>query len=130
VTYPTPGWIPPPPPPTSGRVAIRPGRVFIGIGIALAGHLLTVGVAWLVALLFSNGDEYSVDENRLVLFLFAATIAQVVLMVLALAVGITLAVRNNGDGGIGVGIVIGWAIGLIISPVVGFGVCVALLSAG
>lgn len=134
MNQPMQGWTPPPPPPSyqgpgqPAASAIRPGRVFIGVGIALAGHLLTLAVAWILAVLFSSAtsnDEVAVGGDRAVFFLVAASIAQVLLMIVALAVGITMAVRK--DGGIGIGIVIGWAVGLIVSPVVGFGVCVAIL---
>jgi len=114
----SPDWTPPPPPEASGRRPIRPGLLWIGVGIALGGHLLTILIGWLVAL--------NVSGEAPVNFLYVAGIGQVVLAVAALAYGITATVRAR-DGGIGVGIIIGWAIGLIISPVVGFGVCISLV---
>jgi hypothetical protein len=115
----SPDWTPPPPPQASGRRPIRPGRIWVGIGAALGGHLLTILIAWIVAL--------GVSGEKPVNFLFVAGIGQVVLAIAALAIGITSTVRAR-DGGIGVGIIIGWAIGLIISPVIGFGVCVSLVN--
>jgi hypothetical protein len=41
-------------------------------------------------------------------------------------VGIVLLAR--GDRGIGLGLLIGWAVGVIVLPVVGFSVCVAVFS--
>jgi hypothetical protein len=58
-----------------------------------------------------------------------ALIGQAVLAIAALTAGIILAVRGR-DGGIGAGILIGWAVGLIIGPPLGFGICVTLLNTG
>lgn len=121
----SPDWTPPPPPPPdpagSGKRPIRTGRIWAGIGIAVGAHLFTILVGWIAALLISG--------EKVVNFLLVTGAAQVVLAIAALAVGITLIVKGR-DGGIGVGIVIGWAVGLIISPVIGFGVCVTLVNSG
>ncbi|HZM79067.1 MAG TPA: hypothetical protein VFC19_25335 [Candidatus Limnocylindrales bacterium] len=121
----SPDWTPPPPPPPdpggSGRRPIRPGRVWTGIGIALGGHLLTILIGWLVAILISG--------EQVLNFLLVATAGQILLAIAALVVGIILTVKGQ-DGGIGVGLLIGWAVGLIISPVIGFGVCVSLSNSG
>jgi hypothetical protein len=100
---------------------IQAKRILAGIGIAFGGHLLTILVPWAVAAVVKPG---SIDVAST--FLMLALIGQVVLAIAALATGITLAVKR--DGGIGVGILIGWAIGLIISPILGFGVCVSLIN--
>jgi hypothetical protein len=123
------GWYPPPPPPQPGPggSGIKPGRVFLGVGIVLGIHLLTLVLAWVIALIFaSDGLGSSVSGDRAGIFLIVALVLQGLLMIAALTVGIILAVRK--DGGIGIGIIIGWAVGIMISPVVGFGVCVAILS--
>jgi hypothetical protein len=123
-----PYWTPPPPPPEpagSGKRPIQTRRVWAGIGIALGGHLLTILIGWLASLIFSSAGESR--ETQALNFVFIAGAAQVVLAIAALVVGIILAVKGR-DGGIGVGIIIGWAVGLIISPVVGFGVCVAIIN--
>ena len=123
------GWNPPPPPPQpgSGGSGIKPGRVFLGVGIVLGVHLLTLVLAWVIALIFaSDGVGSSVSGDRAGIFLTVALVLQGLLMIAALTVGIIMAVRK--DGGIGIGIIIGWAVGIMISPVVGFGVCVAILS--
>jgi hypothetical protein len=117
----SPDWTAPPPPGQAGKRPIRAGRIWIGIGIAIGGHLLTILIGWIVAVLISG--------EQVVNFLFVAGAGQVVLAIAALTAGIILIVKGR-DGGIGVGIVIGWAVGLIISPVVGFGVCVALVNSG
>jgi hypothetical protein len=116
-----PGGLTPmsPVPEGEGRKSrIRAGRLWTGIGEALAGHLLTILIGWGMAL--ASPDEAAST------FLVIAGIGQVLLAILALGIGITLTVKGN-DGGLGVGIIIGWAVGLIISPIVGFGVCVSLI---
>ncbi|MBB5867243.1 hypothetical protein F4553_000622 [Allocatelliglobosispora scoriae] len=125
---PGPQWVPPPPP-REHQQTVRPGRVFIGIGIAIGAHLLTVLASWGLAVLVvqpSGASDYTNDSDRAGFFLMAALIGQVIVFIAALTVGIILTVRK--DGGIGLGILIGWAVGLIITPVVGFGVCVSLIS--
>lgn len=118
----SPDWTPPPPPQNTGdgKRPIRPGRMWTGIGAALGGHLLTIIIGWIVALTISGEPAFT--------FLFVGGIGQVVLAVAALVTGIILAVKGR-DGGLGLGIIIGWAVGMIISPVVGFGVCVSLVDA-
>jgi hypothetical protein len=86
--------------------------VAIGVAIALAAHLLT-----LVPMLGVFADIVAAATSA---FLFL--IAQVILFIVLLVVGIVRTVKQ--DGGIGVGLLIGWAVGLIVS----FGGCVALLS--
>ncbi|WP_162907870.1 hypothetical protein [Allorhizocola rhizosphaerae] len=98
--------------------ANQPRKMWLGIGLALLGHALTIVIPWGVAMVVSGEAAAN--------FLVGALIGQAILLIVALAVGITLAVKR--DGGVGVGLLIGWAIGLIISPVVGFGVCVALIN--
>ena len=119
----SPDWTPPPPPEQagSGKRPIRPGRVWTGIGIAMGGHLFTIFIGWLVAVLISGEEALN--------FLLVSGAGQILLAIAALVVGIILVAKGR-DGGIGVGIIIGWAVGLIISPIVGFGVCVALINTG
>jgi hypothetical protein len=103
VTPPQDQWAVPPPP---GPGRIRGSRVAAGIGVAIAGHLLT-----LTALL--------VDVNLLL-------VGQVLLFVAALVVSIVLIVKV--DQGWGVGIIIGWSIGIIVLPDVGIAVCIGILN--
>jgi hypothetical protein len=108
-----PQWnIPAPPPPP--RRPIRFKRVVIGFGIALAAHLLT-----LVPVLFGFVDQ-DWGVTGAVVFL----ILQALLFPTLITLGIVFTVRQ--DGGIGVGLLIGWAIGVLVS----FGGCFALLNAG
>jgi hypothetical protein len=96
------------------RRSIEGRRVAIGVGIALAAHLLTLAPIL--------GGFVNTDYGVTGAFLFL--IAQVILFIVMLVLGIVLTVRQ--DGGIGVGLLIGWAVGLIVS----FGGCIALLNAG
>jgi hypothetical protein len=116
---PPPGsWAVPPNPQHPGRPQRRPvkvGRVFAGLGIAIAAHLLTL-VAPLVGLV-SRSDDVIYGG------LWIGLGGQVLVFLACLVVGIILTVRQ--DGGIGVGLLIGWAVGVLIVPVLGFGLCVA-----
>lgn len=102
------------------RRPIRGGRVAAGVGIALGGHALTVVVP---ALGFVADNEDLAGIGLLVMLG-----AQLLLALACLVVGIVLTVKQ--DGGIGIGLLIGWGIGLLIAPVVGFGLCVAAFNAG
>lgn len=116
MTPPPDGWtVPPPPPSPGGDRPIRGSRVTLGIGLALLGHLVTVALA---IPSFTSSDEHG-------LWLGAALIGQAVLFLVCLVLGIVLTVR--GDRGIGIGLLIGWAVGIIVLPVVGFGACVVAL---
>ena len=112
--------VPPPPrlPPPKPRSPIKGRRIVAGAAIALGGHLLTVllGLAgWGVA----GTDELDVT-------IMVGLLSQLVLFLVCLIAGIVLAVRQ--DGGIGIGLLIGWAVGVLVVPVVGIGVCVAILT--
>jgi hypothetical protein len=110
--------VPPPPPAHQPRSAIRAKRVWAGIGVALAAHLLTLlGVLGGAAMGSIDALGYGV---------IAMLIGQVVVFLVCLVLGVVLIVRN--EGGFGVGLLIGWAVGLLIVPVAGFGLCVWLFS--
>jgi hypothetical protein len=121
---------PPPPPPGSFEVPrgmgpgrrrqIRGGRVAAGVGIALAGHALSL----VVPVIGAAAQSEELMWNGLLVMLGA----QLLLALVCLVVGIVLTVKQ--DGGIGIGLLIGWGVGLLIAPVVGFGVCVAAFNAG
>jgi hypothetical protein len=87
----------------TGRRPIERRRVTIGAGIAVAAHLLT-----LVPMLGVFGDTGSALAGA---FLYVA--AQIILFVTLLVVGIVRTVKR--DGGLGVGLLLGWAVGLVIS---------------
>jgi hypothetical protein len=111
-----PQWTVPPPPPSGDR-PIRGGKVAAGIGVAIAGHLVTIGVVVLGILLTSAAA-----------WLVVALALQVALFAACLTIGIVWIVKR--DRGFGLGLLIGWAVGVIVLPVIGFGVCVALLNQG
>jgi hypothetical protein len=106
--------VPPPPPPPGARPRIRGRRVATGLAFALAGHLATIALmlAGLVV-----GDKGFVSGAGLLVMLGG----QLLLFVVCLVVGIVLTVRHDG---VGVGLLIGWAVGLLVAPVSGFGLCV------
>jgi hypothetical protein len=119
-----------PPPPGSFEVPrgmgprprrpIRGGRVAAGVGIALGGHVLSIVVPVVGA---AAGSEDLMWSGLLVMLG-----AQLLLALACLVLGIVLTVKQ--DGGIGIGLLIGWGVGLLIVPVVGFGLCVAAFNAG
>lgn len=113
-------WGVPPPMGSPGRQRrpVKGGRIVAGIAIALLGHLLTL-VVLTVGVAAANEDVAWAG-------LWIGLGGQFLLLVACLAVGITLTVRQ--DGGIGIGLLIGWAIGLLITPVVGFGLCIAAIN--
>lgn len=116
-----PGWTAPPPPPMRYGGPDRPirgARVAAGIGLAILGHLLTIGLTVLVAFLEARGGLANGDAW----FLLVGMASQVLLFVGCIVLGILQIVR--GDRGIGVGVLIGWAVGVIVLPVVGFGLCI------
>jgi hypothetical protein len=90
--------------------------VAAGIAVAFLGHLLTVALA--VPTFTGSGQQ---NAN----WLIAALIGQAVLFVACLVIGIVLLTR--GDKGFGLGLIIGWALGIIVLPVVGFGACIVAL---
>ncbi len=94
------------------RRPIERRRVTIGVGIAIAAHLLT-----LLPMLGVFADTGAAIAGAFLFF-----VAQVILFVTLLVVGIVRTVKQ--DGGLGVGLLIGWAVGLVIS----FACFAALLS--
>ena len=106
----------PPPPP---QRPIRAGAVWAGIGFAVLGHLLLAGL--LAAALW--GTRSAFDQE----IIGGGLLGQLVLFVAVVTAGTVLIVK--GDRGIGIGLFIGWAAGLIVLPLVGFGLCVAMISA-
>jgi hypothetical protein len=104
-----------PPPPRRPSEPIRGRRVAAGIGIALAAHAATL-LLLLAGLLFRD-EDFAVGPG-----LIALLVGQLAVFLGCLTVGIVRTVRQ--DGGVGVGLLIGWAIGLLVAPVAGFGICV------
>ena len=125
MSFPPPGgWtVPPPPPPPRGpERPIRTGRVFAGIGLAVAGQVVAVGLGILAVYL---GAQSSDSDNAMVGF-SVGILLQVVLFVLCLVFGIIWIARK--DRGLGLGLLIGWGVTVLVFPVVGVGVCIAVLN--
>jgi hypothetical protein len=113
-------WTVPPPPPSGDR-PILGRRVAAGIGIAIGGHLLTIGITVLAAYVEAQSPGPA-GAGWLILGL----ISQVVLFVACLTIGIIWIVSR--DRGIGIGLIIGWAVGVVVLPVIGFGACIVLIN--
>jgi hypothetical protein len=123
VTQPSPygDWnVPPPPRPAAPRSRILGRRVAAGIGVALLAHLLTVLV--MVVGIATDNSEFATGAGLMVML-----VGQVVVFLGCLIVGIVLTARQ--EPGFGVGLLIGWGLGLLVTPVAGFGLCVWLLNA-
>ncbi|MFC7479959.1 hypothetical protein ACFQX7_07855 [Luedemannella flava] len=93
-----------------------------GIGLALLGHLITI-VPCLVVLAQTDPSDDTVGTAVLV-----GLVGQFLLFVTCLVAGIILLVGQRPFRGVGLGLLIGWAVGLLIVPVVGFGLCVQAFS--
>lgn len=104
---------PPNPRPILGR------KLGAGIGYALAAHVLSIalGVGWAVLARDSDAAGISV---------LIILVGQLMVFLGCLAIGIIQLVQ--GDRGIGVGLLVGWAIGVLVLPVVGVGVCIAAMN--
>ncbi|BCJ77976.1 hypothetical protein CS0771_75200 [Catellatospora sp. IY07-71] len=115
--------------PLPGR-GVAAGLVWRGVGIALAGHALTMLLPLLAVLAFGmrSGSGPSVNSDSITFFVLGGVAAQFLLLVAALVVGIRRIVRR--DGGVGAGIMIGWALGVPASLVAGIVICVMLAEAG
>ena len=97
---------------------IRGGRVGVGIGIALGAHALSIAVGIGLGAL---------DRGNQIMTAFGIIIfAQLAVFIGSITAGIVL--LNRGDRGIGLGILVGWAVGVFVAPVVGFGICVSALN--
>ncbi|HZN19924.1 MAG TPA: hypothetical protein VFB84_17315 [Micromonosporaceae bacterium] len=107
----------PPATPPSGSPPIRSSRIAVGVGAAVAGHLLTVVLGVAIGAALGNEDYDAVGTG-----LAVALGGQVLLFVACLVASVLLVTR--GDRGLGLGVIIGWAAGLMVTPVVGFGVCI------
>jgi hypothetical protein len=117
-----PQWTSPAPPPHGlpfgggEREPIRARHVWAGIGLATLGHLVSIAVA-LATTIFGIGEA---------VFVFGLVL-QAVLFVACLTVGTVLLTRQRRRG-VGLGLLIGWGVGVIVLPVVGIGACLYVLS--
>ncbi|MEV4131296.1 hypothetical protein AB0J72_03940 [Dactylosporangium sp. NPDC049742] len=117
-----PNWTVPTPPPDGDR-PIRGRKVAAGLGIAAAAQVLVIIIGVVVTIAFGASDK---SENAL-LGVYLEMLLQVVLFVACLVVGIVWIVRR--DRGLGIGILIGWAVSVIVFPIAGIGVCIAIVNA-
>ncbi|WP_432836007.1 hypothetical protein [Dactylosporangium sp. CA-092794] len=117
------GWTVPPPPPGPQR-PIRTRRVFAGIGLVFLGQVVVI-LLGVVAVVI--GSQNANSENA-VLGIYLELLLQVALFVACLVVGIVWISRK--DRGIGLGILIGWGVSVLVFPVAGIGVCLALVNQG
>lgn len=126
MTFPPPdGWTTPPPPPPPGPARpIRPKRVFGGIGLAFLGQVVTI-VLGLVAVVIGS---QSADSENALLGLYLEVVLQIVLFVVCLVIGVVWIARK--DRGIGLGILIGWGVSVLVFPVAGITVCLAIVNQG
>lgn len=115
-------------PPSGRSVAAR--LVWRGVGLGLAGHALTMLLPLLVALAIgvSPGSGRSSTSDALSVFVLGGIVAQLFLFATALVSGVRRIIRR--DGGVGAGILIGWAAGIPASLVAGIVICVMLAEAG
>ncbi|MCW6006252.1 hypothetical protein K1W54_16955 [Micromonospora sp. CPCC 205371] len=100
-----PQWTVPDPPPSDERM--RPGMVVVGIGVAVLGHVVAgvIGVAGFVGAV--GGGPF-----RLML---AGPVAEAILGLVCLPVSIAWMTRH--ERGFGIGLLIGWVIGLMMTSV-------------
>lgn len=100
------------------RKAVRAPAVWAGIGCSLLAHIVIAGGA-VAALAWAPGN---VDQ----LLPSGALLAEGALFVAVMVGGIPLIVKGN--QGLGLGLLIGWAIGFIVLPLIGMGVCVVQMT--
>lgn len=115
MTGPKDEWTVPPPP---GGKKIRGRWVAAGIVVALAAHVLTLVVASVPHL---AGSPQTLSLTLLL-------IGQALLLVGFVVATIVLFVSDR--QGWGLGVIIGWAIGLIVIPDIGIGACINALNSG
>jgi hypothetical protein len=123
---PNSGWTVPPPPPLPPNGQDRPihGRkVAAGLGIAAGAQVLAIAIGVGATIAFAASDN---SENAL-LGVYLEMLLQLVLFIVSLVIGIVWIARR--DRGLGLGILIGWAVSVIVFPVAGVGVCIAVINA-
>jgi hypothetical protein len=116
--------VPPPPPPAGPPRPILTGRVFVGIGLVFGAQFLAVLIGVAAAAI---GNSSGNSENALI-GVYIEIALQIALFAASLAFGIVWIVRK--DRGVGLGLLIGWGASVLICPVIGIGVCLALLNQG
>jgi len=116
-------WTVPPPPPPGGDRPIRGRKVAAGIGLAALGQVLTIGLG--VGSIFLLGSFGAGDAA--IYGIYIEVILQILLFLGCLIFGVVWIL--NRDRGIGLGLIIGWAVSVLVFPVVGIGVCLAVVNA-
>ncbi|GAA0721504.1 hypothetical protein Drose_07730 [Dactylosporangium roseum] len=121
MTPPSPNnWTVPPPP--GEERPIRGKKVFAGIGLAALGQVAAIGLGVLATFLFAMSEN---SENAL-FGVYLEILLQVLLFLACLILGIVWIARK--DRGIGLGLIIGWAVSVLVFPVAGIGVCIAIVN--
>jgi hypothetical protein len=92
--------------------------VAAGIAVAFAAHLLTLAIA-------AAPHWFGAREAVNLIWLLIGQI----LLLLAF-IGVTIALFMKDQQGWGTGVIIGWAIGLIVIPDIGIAACINALNAG
>ncbi|GGJ84004.1 hypothetical protein GCM10010123_12140 [Pilimelia anulata] len=113
MTHPPYGRAPVPPPgpphhrprPAPPR-PVDPGRVAAGVGLACVAHLLTI----LPLLFLFLGEDSSASAG----FVFGFPLVGQVLVLLGCVLGGALLIARR-DGGMGIGLLAGWPVGLILA---------------
>jgi hypothetical protein len=103
----SPQWTVPEPPPDERMT--RPGMVALGIGAAILGHVVA-GIIGVAGFIGAVGD----GPFRLML---AGPVAEAILGLVCLPVSIVWIARRK--RGLGIGLLIGWAVGLTMTFVLG-----------
>ena len=115
-------WTVPPEPPGGDR-PIRGRKVAAGIGLAALGQVLAISLGVGTIFLLGTAD----NGDAAVYGVYVEIVLQVLLFLACLIVGIVWIV--NRDRGLGLGLIIGWAVSVLVFPVVGVGVCIAVVNA-
>lgn len=124
MTLPPPSdWtVPPPPPPPGDQRPIRGRKVAAGLGLAALGQVAAIGLGLLVTIALGQTEN---SENAW-LGVYLEILLQVLLFIACLVFGIVWIARK--DRGIGLGLLIGWAVSTLVFPIAGIGVCIAILN--
>jgi len=97
--------------PAATASRLRPRRVWAGIGLASLGHLIVICASFVL-------NAFTSEIGGIAVVLPAAELA-----LLAACVGGGIALMRRGDRSLGVGLLIGWAVGAVVFA----GACVALI---
>ncbi|GHJ45110.1 hypothetical protein Cs7R123_24520 [Catellatospora sp. TT07R-123] len=102
---------------------VRARQMWRGLGLSALGHLGTVLAATVFALAFGSGPDYYGSDIESV-YAVTGLISQGLLAVAAVTYSVVRLVRR--DTGTGTGVLVGWGVGLMVTPVVAVMVLVIL----